>query len=92
LLGLIFDPDDGGDIFLRNVAPSPNCMALEPNSKYISTQRDIGIVAAVLKYHVMKKYGGVEIEFHEFLIWVLQRVQPMLACLKAEGGHFQHLL
>jgi hypothetical protein len=30
LLGLFFDPEDGGYIFLWNVLPSPNYTALQP--------------------------------------------------------------
>jgi hypothetical protein len=30
LLGLLFDPEDVGDIFLRNVGLSPNYKALQP--------------------------------------------------------------
>jgi hypothetical protein len=30
LLGLLFDPEDGGDMFLRIVRLFPNCMVLEP--------------------------------------------------------------
>jgi hypothetical protein len=30
LLGLVFEPEDLGDKFLRNVGPCPNCTALQP--------------------------------------------------------------
>jgi hypothetical protein len=34
LLGLGFDSEGGGDMFLRNVELSPNCMALQPARLY----------------------------------------------------------
>jgi hypothetical protein len=30
LFGLLFNPEDGVDIFLRKVGPSPNYIALQP--------------------------------------------------------------
>jgi hypothetical protein len=30
LLGLLFDPEDRDDMFVRNFGPSPNCTALQP--------------------------------------------------------------
>jgi hypothetical protein len=36
LLSLIFDPKDGGEIFLLNVRLSPNYMALHPRRPYSS--------------------------------------------------------
>jgi hypothetical protein len=34
LLGLLFDPKDGGDMFLQNLRPSLNQMALQPRGLY----------------------------------------------------------
>jgi hypothetical protein len=30
VLGLLFDPKNGGDMFLKNVRLSPNCVVLQP--------------------------------------------------------------
>jgi hypothetical protein len=35
LLRLLFDPEDGGDMFLRNVALSPNYTALQPKERIL---------------------------------------------------------
>jgi hypothetical protein len=37
LLGLLFYPEDGGDILLRNVGLSPNCMALLDSTAVIAS-------------------------------------------------------
>jgi hypothetical protein len=34
LLGILFDPDVGGDIFVRNVGHSPNYTALQPRNPF----------------------------------------------------------
>jgi hypothetical protein len=35
-LGSLFNPEDGSDIFLQNVVPSPNYMALQLRRPYSS--------------------------------------------------------
>jgi hypothetical protein len=36
-LGLLFDPDDEGDIFFQNVRLSPHYTALQPRRQHSST-------------------------------------------------------
>jgi hypothetical protein len=39
LLGLLFDPEDRGDMFLRNVRLSPNNMALQLEDRTLHSNR-----------------------------------------------------
>jgi hypothetical protein len=36
MLGLFFNPEDGDDIFLRNIELSPNCTDLQPRRLHLS--------------------------------------------------------
>jgi hypothetical protein len=47
LRGLLFDPEDGGDIFLRNVGLSTTCMALQHRRPYSSFLNAIMLIPTI---------------------------------------------
>jgi hypothetical protein len=53
LLGLLFNAEDGGDMFLRNVGLSPNYKALQPRRPYFSLSESIFIIFFTSMYRVI---------------------------------------
>jgi hypothetical protein len=45
LLGIFFEPEDGGDISLRNVSLSPKYISLEPKTSYCSHNRSENLLS-----------------------------------------------
>jgi hypothetical protein len=71
-----FHPEDGGDMFLRNICLSPNCTALQPSRRY-SSLLVVTVVGfcKICQFQIctgkreevlLKKYGILQIYFTRF--------------------------
>jgi hypothetical protein len=75
LLVLVFSPEDGDDIFLRNI----DCLSSDYTALYLFTTTAVGTsIPTKIKvnfslFHVMKVFGEVGLRLHVFITLALDR-------------------